>query len=115
MPVQVVRQPSSIRTRSISGFSAGGEGRAARARLDANLGLRIDDLDRACSITEVQKKKLKLAGLGDIKRYYDRVEDLKRKYTPARAAPTTTTTSGRKCSRFRSSSITGFSVRIRFS
>ena len=44
-------------------------------------GYVIDDLDRACSITEVQKKKLKLAGLGDIKRYYDRVEDLKRKYT----------------------------------
>ena len=31
-------------------------------------------------MTELQKKKLKLAGLGDIKRFYDRVEDLKRKY-----------------------------------
>ena len=86
MPVagSLVR-PSSIRSRSISGFSAGGVARlGARTRLDANLALRIDDLDRACAVTELQKKKLKLAGLGDIKRYYDRVEDLKRKYSTRR-------------------------------
>ncbi len=32
-------------------------------------------------MTELQKKKLMLAGMGDIKRFYDRVEDLKRKYS----------------------------------
>jgi hypothetical protein len=81
MPAVVVRQ-AQFNPEQIDQwvFSRWGGAAATRARLDANLGLRIDDLDRACSITEVQKKKLKLAGLGDIKRYYDRVEDLKRKY-----------------------------------
>jgi hypothetical protein len=81
MPAVVVRQ-AQFNPEQIDQwvFSRWGGAVATRARLDANLELRIDDLDRACSITEVQKKKLKLAGLGDIKRYYDRVEDLKRKY-----------------------------------
>ena len=61
-------------------FSRWGGVRGAKTRLEANLELRIDDLERACEITQIQKKKLKLAGLGDIKRYYDRVEELKRKY-----------------------------------
>ena len=62
-------------------FSRWGGAASAKIRLEANLELRIDDIDRACAVTELQKKKLRLAGMGDIKRYYDRVEDLKRKYT----------------------------------
>ena len=78
-------------------FSRLGGPDASRARLDANLELRIDDIDRACSMTEIQKKKLKLAGSGDIKRYYDRVEELKRKYTAAKPTrPISTTTSGQE-------------------
>jgi hypothetical protein len=68
-------------------FSRWGGAAGAKIRLEANLALRIDDIDRACSVTELQKKKLKLAGMGDIKRYYDRVEDLKRKYTAAVGNP----------------------------
>jgi hypothetical protein len=68
-------------------FGRWGGSAAARARMDANLTLRIDDIDRACSVSEVQKKKLKLAGLGDIKRYFDRVEDLKRKFVRSANAP----------------------------
>ena len=52
----------------------------ARTRFDSALALRIDDLERACGVTEAQKKKLKLAGRGDIKRIFDRVEELKRKF-----------------------------------
>ena len=53
---------------------------ATRDRLEADLALRIDDLDRACAITPVQQKKLKLAGMGDIKRYFDRVDQLKQRF-----------------------------------
>jgi hypothetical protein len=51
----------------------------ARTKLESALVLRIDDLDRVCTMTEVQKHKLKLAGQGDIKRFFDRVAELKRK------------------------------------
>jgi hypothetical protein len=61
-------------------FNRWGGAAGAKSRLDANLALRIDDLSRACELTELQKKKITLAGLGDIKRYYDRVDDLKRSY-----------------------------------
>jgi hypothetical protein len=61
-------------------FSRWGGAQGAKSRLESNLELRIDDLERACELTDVQKKKLKLAGQGDIKRYYDRIEELKRKY-----------------------------------
>jgi hypothetical protein len=68
-------------------FSRWGGPAGAKIRLEANLALRIDDIDRACAVTDLQKKKLKLAGMGDIKRYYDRVEDLKRKYTAGAGSP----------------------------
>jgi hypothetical protein len=88
MPAQVVRVPQFNADQVDQWiFSRWGGVEGARTRLDANLGLRIDDLDRACAITEFQKKKLRLAGLGDIKRYYDRVEDLKRKYSSGANQP----------------------------
>jgi hypothetical protein len=61
-------------------FNRWGGADGAKSRLEANLALRIDDFDRACELTELQKKKITLAGLGDIKRYYDRVDELKRRY-----------------------------------
>jgi hypothetical protein len=57
----------------------GGSG-GARNKLDSSLLLRIQDLERACGVTEAQKQKLRLAGRGDIKRFFDKVEELKRKY-----------------------------------
>jgi len=61
-------------------FGRFGGSAAARARFDSALELRIDDLDRALGVTEAQKRKLTLAGRGDIKRIFDRVEELKRKF-----------------------------------
>ena len=52
----------------------------ARQRLDQLLDLRIDYLDRACKLTDAQKMKLKLAGRGDIKRFVDLYEKIKRKF-----------------------------------
>ncbi len=57
----------------------GGSG-GAHNKLDSSLKLRIEDLDRSCHITDLQKKKLLLAGRGDIKRFFDNIEDLKRKF-----------------------------------
>ncbi len=60
-------------------FARMGGSVAARSRLESALAIRIDDIGRACSLSEQQKKKLKVAGLGDVKRFYDRVEDAKQK------------------------------------
>jgi hypothetical protein len=56
-------------------------GIAARARdqLVSELALRIVEIDRACDLTYAQKRKLRLAGRGDIKRFFDRFEAVKQK------------------------------------
>lgn len=53
---------------------------SARKELDRSLLLNIQDIDRVCKLTEAQKKKLQLAGRGDIKRFYDRYEVVKQKF-----------------------------------
>ncbi len=54
--------------------------RVARDKLDSLLILNVEDLERTCGLTPIQKKKLTLAGRGDIKRFFDRVEDLRKKF-----------------------------------
>ena len=51
-----------------------------RKRLETQLKLQSDEVERACKLTEAQKKKLQLAGRGDIKRFYDRVEEVRKKF-----------------------------------
>src|SRR6516225_3632447 len=46
----------------------------ARRRLESQLTLRIDEVDRASQLTDAQKKKLQLAGKGDMKRFFARYE-----------------------------------------
>jgi hypothetical protein len=53
---------------------------SARKELDRSLLLNIQDIDRVCKLTEAQKKKLELAGRGDIKRFYDHYEVVKQKF-----------------------------------
>ncbi len=88
-PVQVIVRQAQFNPEQVDQwvFSRWGGAQGARTRMEANLELRIDDLERGCEISEIQKKKLKLAGLGDIKRYYDRVEELKRKYSSRASRP----------------------------
>jgi hypothetical protein len=52
----------------------------ARSRLDAQLLMRLDDLEQSCALTEAQRQKLQLAGRGDIHRLFDRIEELRRKF-----------------------------------
>lgn len=56
----------------------GGNGTAyssGRDRLDALLNLRLADVERSCPLTEAQRRKLLLAGRGDVKRFDDRLAE----------------------------------------
>jgi hypothetical protein len=64
-------------------FQRDGNAAGARRRLDAQLALQVEDLDRACTLTDAQKQKLRLAGRGDIKRFFDRCETVKQKFQAA--------------------------------
>jgi hypothetical protein len=64
----------------------GGPG-PARSKLESALALRIDDLERAFGLTAAQQKKLKLAGYGDLKLYFDRVDAAKRRFTQMQNNP----------------------------
>jgi len=50
-----------------------------RRRSELSLTARVSDVDRICPLTAEQKKKLLLAGRGDIKRFFDRVEVTRKK------------------------------------
>jgi hypothetical protein len=52
---------------------------AARQRLDALLASKVQDIDRVCHLTDAQRKKLQLAGRGDICRFFERYEGVKLK------------------------------------
>lgn len=65
-------------------FGSGRNAQQARKRLDTQLSLRIDELDRTCTLTEPQKKKLRLAGQGDIKRLFDEMNEIRKKFDKLR-------------------------------
>jgi hypothetical protein len=48
---------------------------SARDRLESLLRLNVDEVERACGLSEAQRKKLLLAGHGDLKHFLDRVEE----------------------------------------
>jgi hypothetical protein len=68
-------------------FGSLGGSAGARNKLDSSLVLRIQDLERTCNITEGQKNKLRLAGRGDIKRFFDKVEAIRRKFQQGQNDP----------------------------
>ncbi len=51
-----------------------------RKKLERALDQEIGILDRKYELTTIQKKKLRLAGGHDIKRFFDEVEELKAEY-----------------------------------
>jgi hypothetical protein len=61
-------------------FQRDGNAAGARRRLDTLLATQISELDRAYTLTDAQKEKLRLAGRGDIKRFFDKCENVKRKF-----------------------------------
>jgi hypothetical protein len=60
---------------------------AARSKVETFLTLSVDDLARTCNLTPLQKKKFLLAGHGDIKRYFDRVDETRKKFKSSKNDP----------------------------
>jgi hypothetical protein len=67
----------------------GGTAEAAKmtARCTAALAHEIETLDRVCSLSDFQKRKLQLAGRGDIKSFFDRANDLRTEYVGVPLTP----------------------------
>ena len=61
-------------------FGAPRNSRAGRNKLDSLLTLEVDEVANTCALSELQKKKLVLAGRGDIKRFFDKVEEKRKKF-----------------------------------
>jgi hypothetical protein len=55
-------------------------GPAARTRLETQLKLQVDEVDRVARLSAAQRKTLELAGRGDIKRFFDRVEQKRKEF-----------------------------------
>jgi len=60
-----------------------GNAAAAKVRLEQLVGLRVENIERVCGITGAQKKKIELAGKGDIKRFLDSIEEKRRRLVAA--------------------------------
>lgn len=61
-------------------FQPHGSAKQARVGIESRLKMQIDDVDRTCGLTEVQRKKLKLAGSNDVRRFFDEFEAIRKKY-----------------------------------
>lgn len=61
-------------------FQQYGNALTARARLKESLELYTEDVDRACGLSDAQKQKLRLAGRGDIERFFRAYEVVKKKF-----------------------------------
>lgn len=57
---------------------------AGRTRLETQLRLHLEGIDRVCQLSDDQRRKLQLAGRGDVKRFFDRVEDVRLKFREVR-------------------------------
>jgi hypothetical protein len=65
-------------------FGSGRNAQQAKKRLESQLTLRIEELDRVCALTDIQKKKLRLAGQGDVKRLFDDMAVIRKKFDKLR-------------------------------
>jgi|GEM_PF-5112561 len=54
-----------------------------RENLELALMLRLEYIERVCTLTASQKKKIELAGQGDIKHFFDRIAEKRRLYHQA--------------------------------
>jgi hypothetical protein len=58
-------------------FGAGNDAASARQLGEARLRSRIGYIDQICGLGAHQRKKLEVAGRGDIKRFFDRVDEIR--------------------------------------
>lgn len=53
---------------------------AARKKLEQMLSMQVDDVDQTCQLTPSQRKKLQLAGRGDMLLFFEQVEVVRKKF-----------------------------------
>jgi hypothetical protein len=68
-------QPLKLANPAVYVWIFGADANAARQHLDTLLQQKVSIVDRVCRLTDAQKRKVELAGRGDIKRLIDRVEE----------------------------------------
>ncbi len=61
-------------------FGQAGTAYKFRSQLEDFLSLKIEYVEHTCKINSAQKRKVELAGQGDIKRYFDRVSEERRAF-----------------------------------
>lgn len=65
-------------------FQGSGNAAAGHARIKSHLKLKLDELARVCNLAPDQQQKLTLAGHGDMKRFFDQVEEVRKKFLEVR-------------------------------
>jgi hypothetical protein len=61
-------------------FQNDGNAATARRRFEALLTLQVEEIDRACQLSDVQKQKVGLMGHGDLKRVFDAFDNAKHRF-----------------------------------
>lgn len=65
-------------------FQQYGNASTARVRLKESLELYTEDVDQTCGLSDAQKQKLRLAGQGDIERFFRKFKKVKTKFQAIR-------------------------------
>lgn len=65
-------------------FGGGQSAGQSRRRLESQLTLHVESIDRVCRLSDPQREKLELAGHGDIKRFFEEVEEVRRQFMEVR-------------------------------
>ena len=61
-------------------FQPSGNARQARISIENKLKLQINEINRVCQLDEAQTRKLKLAASFDVKRFFDEVDVVRKKF-----------------------------------
>jgi hypothetical protein len=82
VPAAAPEQQFMVADENFDQWVFGGRGAAGsnQKRFQSMLTVQIEGVERNCSLTEDQKKKLRLAGGADIKRFFERVAVLRKKF-----------------------------------
>jgi hypothetical protein len=68
-------------------FGSTGDAESGRGYLEILLRRKVEDVNQARELTPIQRKKLVLAGRGDIKRLFDRIEEERKEFHRIRTDP----------------------------
>ncbi len=82
VPAAVPEQQFMVAEENFDQWVFGGRGATSvnKKRFESMRDVQIEGVERTCKLTEQQKNKLKLAGSADIKRFFERVEALRKKF-----------------------------------